>query len=107
MSDEISEGERHRVALAQILMKEPNIIIMDEPTGTMDPFTKKEVTKSILEAREKMGDTFVIVSHDMDFLEEICDRVALMRHGKIVSVGDPKTVLAELTEEERMEAAET
>ncbi|WMW26264.1 methyl coenzyme M reductase system, component A2 [Methanolobus sediminis] len=107
MSDEISEGERHRVALAQILMKEPNIIIMDEPTGTMDPFTKKEVTKSILEAREKMGDTFVIVSHDMDFLEEICDRVALMRHGKIVSIGEPKAVLAELTEEERMEAAET
>ncbi|SFM68803.1 methyl coenzyme M reductase system, component A2 [Methanolobus profundi] len=105
MSDEISEGERHRVALAQILMKEPNIIIMDEPTGTMDPFTKKEVTKSILEAREKMGDTFVIVSHDMDFLEEICDRVALMRNGKVVSVGEPAAVLSQLTDEERMEAA--
>ncbi|WP_407355054.1 methyl coenzyme M reductase system, component A2 [Methanolobus sp. WCC5] len=105
MSDEISEGERHRVALAQILMKEPNIVIMDEPTGTMDPFTKKEVTRSILEAREKMGDTFVIVSHDMDFLEEICDRVALMRNGKIVSVGEPAAVLSELTEEERIEAA--
>lgn len=106
MSDEISEGERHRVALAQILMKEPNIIIMDEPTGTMDPFTKKEVTKSILQAREKMGDTFVIVSHDMDFLEEICDRVALMRNGKIVSIGKPADVLSQLTGKERMEAAE-
>lgn len=105
MSNEISEGERHRVALAQILMKEPNIIIMDEPTGTMDPITKKEVTKSILEAREKRGDTFVIVSHDMDFLEEICDRVALMRHGKIVDVGEPEKVISQLTEEERMEAA--
>jgi methyl coenzyme M reductase system subunit A2 len=105
MSNEISEGERHRVALAQILMKEPNIIIMDEPTGTMDPITKMEVTKSILQAREKRGDTFVIVSHDMDFLEEICDRVALMRHGKIVDVGDAVDVLSQLTEEERMEAA--
>ncbi|WP_340820145.1 methyl coenzyme M reductase system, component A2 [Methanolobus sp. WCC4] len=105
MSDEISEGERHRVALAQILMKEPNIVVMDEPTGTMDPFTKKDVTKSILEAREKMGDTFVIVSHDMDFLEEICDRVALMRNGKIVSVGEPAAVLSQLTDEERIEAA--
>ncbi len=104
MSDEISEGERHRVALAQILMKEPNIIIMDEPTGTMDPFTKKEVARSILEAREKMGDTFIIVSHDMDFLEEICDRVALMRNGEIVGVGDPEAVLSDLTDEERMEA---
>lgn len=105
MPDEISEGESHRVALAQILMKEPKIVIMDEPTGTMDPFTKKEVTKSILGARDKMGDTFVIVSHDMDFLEEICDRVALMRDGKIVNIGEPAVVLAELTEEERMEAA--
>ncbi len=105
MSDEISEGERHRVALAQILMKEPVIIVMDEPTGTMDPITKKEVTKSILKAREKMGDTFVIVSHDMDFLEEICDRVALMRNGKIVDIGAPATVLSKLTDKERTEAA--
>ncbi|WP_406655783.1 methyl coenzyme M reductase system, component A2 [Methanolobus sp. ZRKC2] len=105
MSDEISEGERHRVALAQILMKEPVIVVMDEPTGTMDPITKKEVTKSILMARENMGDTFVIVSHDMDFLQEICDRVALMRNGKIVDVGEPEAVLSQLTEEELLEAA--
>jgi methyl coenzyme M reductase system subunit A2 len=105
MSDEISEGERHRVALAQILMKEPVIVVMDEPTGTMDPITKMEVTKSILKAREKMGDTFVIVSHDMDFLEEICDRVALMRNGKIVDIGAPAAVLSKLTDKERLEAA--
>ncbi|MBN2110282.1 MAG: methyl coenzyme M reductase system, component A2 [Methanosarcinaceae archaeon] len=105
MSDEISEGERHRVALAQILMKEPVIVVMDEPTGTMDPITKKDVTKSILMARQKMGDTFVIVSHDMDFLMEICDRVALMRNGKIVDVGEPEAVLSQLTEDELLEAA--
>jgi methyl coenzyme M reductase system subunit A2 len=105
MSDEVSEGERHRIALAQILMKEPVIIVMDEPTGTMDPITKKDVTRSILKAREKMGDTFVIVSHDMDFLEEICDRVALMRNGKIVDIGAPAAVLSKLTDKERMEAA--
>ncbi len=106
MADDISEGERHRVALAQILMKEPNIIIMDEPTGTMDPVTKIEVTRSILRAREEMGDTFVIVSHDMDFLYEACDRVALMRDGKIVDIGRPDTVLSQLTEEERVLAAQ-
>ncbi len=105
MSDGISEGERHRVALAQILIKEPKIIIMDEPTGTMDPFTKKEVTRSILKSREDMGNTFLIVSHDIDFLEDICDRVALMRDGKIVSIGAPNAVLSELTDEERIQAA--
>jgi methyl coenzyme M reductase system subunit A2 len=88
-------------------MKEPNIIVMDEPTGTMDPITKKDVTRSILKAREELGNTFIIVSHDMDFLEEICDRIALMRNGKIVDIGDPKKVLSQLTEAERTEAEET
>lgn len=106
MADDISEGERHRVALAQILMKEPNIIVMDEPTGTMDPITKIEVTRSILKARDEMGDTFVIVSHDMDFLQEACDRVALMRDAKIVAIGEPSDVLSHLTEEERLLAAQ-
>jgi methyl coenzyme M reductase system subunit A2 len=105
MADEISEGERHRVALAQILMKEPNIIVMDEPTGTMDPITRIEVTKSILKARDEMGDTFVIVSHDMDFLKDICDRVALMRQSRIVDIGDPDNVLSQLTEKELTEAS--
>ena len=106
MTDELSEGERHRVALSQILIKEPRIVIMDEPTGTMAPITKIEVTKSILQARDELGETFVIVSHDMDFVLEVCDRVALMRTGKIVDIGDPGTVLSELTDKERVEAAE-
>jgi methyl coenzyme M reductase system, component A2 len=104
MTDEMSEGERHRVALAQVLIKEPRIVIMDEPTGTMDPITKISVASSILKARDEIGETFVIVSHDMDFVTEICDRVALMRDGKIVDIGKPENVLSQLTEEERIEA---
>jgi len=106
MTDETSEGERHRIALAQVLIKEPRIVIMDEPTGTMDPITKISVATSILKAREEIGETFVIVSHDMDFVNEICDRVALMREGKIVDIGKPKNVLSQLTEEEWIKAAE-
>jgi len=104
MTDEMSEGERHRITLAQVLIKEPKIIIMDEPTGTMDPITKISVTTSILKAREEAGETFVIVSHDMDFVNEVCDRVALMRDGKIVDIGKPKNVLSQLTEEEWIKA---
>ncbi|MDD4749038.1 MAG: methyl coenzyme M reductase system, component A2, partial [Methanosarcinaceae archaeon] len=104
MTNEMSEGERHRIALAQVLIKEPRIVIMDEPTGTMDPITKVSVTNSILRAREDTGETFVIVSHDMDFVNEICDRVALMRNGKIVALGKPEEVLSQLTEDERVEA---
>ena len=106
MADELSEGERHRIALTQILIKEPKIVIMDEPTGTMDPITKIEVTKSILKARDEMGETFVIVSHDMDFVLEVCDRIALMRNAKIVDIGDPESVLSKLSGDEREEATQ-
>jgi len=103
MPDELSEGERHRVAMAQVLIKEPSIVILDEPTGTMDVITKVEVTKSILNAREELGETFVIVSHDMDFVRNICDRAMLMRNGKRVITGLPEEVLAKITAEEQQE----
>lgn len=106
MPDELSEGERHRVAMAQVLMKEPRILVFDEPTGTMDPVTKIEVSKSILHARKELGETFVIVSHDMDFVAQVCDRAALMRLGKIVDIGETDAVLSKLSEKEREEALE-
>ncbi len=106
MPDELSEGERHRVAMAQVLIKEPRILVFDEPTGTMDPVTKIEVSRSILHARKELGETFVIVSHDMDFVAQVCDRAALMRLGKIVDIGETDAVLSKLSEKEREEALE-
>ena len=98
---QLSEGERHRVALAQVLIREPRLIILDEPTGTMDPLTKIDVKHSILHARDEMDETFIVVSHDMDFVKDICDRLALMRGGKIIQIGKTRDVLASLTEDER------
>jgi methyl coenzyme M reductase system subunit A2 len=89
---ELSQGERHRVALAQVLIREPRIVVLDEPTGTMDPITKLDVKHSILTARKEMEETFIIVSHDMDFVQDICDRVAMMRGGKIVQIGSPSEI---------------
>lgn len=103
MPDELSEGERHRIAMAQVLIKEPSIVILDEPTGTMDAVTKIEVTRSILNARDELGETFVIVSHDMDFVKNVCDRAMLMRNGKAVFSGLPEEVMAKITEEEEKE----
>ncbi|HVP25322.1 MAG TPA: methyl coenzyme M reductase system, component A2 [Methanomicrobiales archaeon] len=98
---QLSEGERHRVALAQVLIREPRIVILDEPTGTMDPITKIDVKHSIMHSRDEMDMTFIVVSHDMDFVKDICDRLALMRGGRIVQMGPTPEVLASLTEEER------
>jgi methyl coenzyme M reductase system subunit A2 len=98
---QLSEGEKHRVALAQVLIREPLLVVLDEPTGTMDPITKIDVKHSILHAREEMDETFIVVSHDMEFVRDICDRVALMRGGKIIRLGPTEEVLAHLTDEER------
>jgi methyl coenzyme M reductase system subunit A2 len=98
---ELSDGERHRVALAQVLIREPRLVILDEPTGTMDPITKVDVKKSILHARDEMDETFIVVSHDMDFVRDICDRLALMRGGKIVQIGTPAEILSQVTTEEK------
>jgi methyl coenzyme M reductase system subunit A2 len=98
---QLSEGERHRVALAQVLIREPRIVILDEPTGTMDPITKIDVKHSIMHSRDEMDMTFIVVSHDMDFVKDICGRLALMRGGRIVQMGPTPEVLASLTDEER------
>ncbi|WP_319579373.1 methyl coenzyme M reductase system, component A2 [uncultured Methanospirillum sp.] len=101
----LSEGERHRVALAQVLIREPHVVVLDEPTGTMDPITKVDVKHSIMHSREESEETFIIVSHDMEFIRDTCDRCALMRFGKIVTVGPTEKVLAEVTEQERQTMA--
>ncbi|MGB9936138.1 MAG: methyl coenzyme M reductase system, component A2 [Methanobacterium sp.] len=99
--DELSGGERHRIALAQVLIKEPNVIILDEPTGTMDPITRVQVTDSIQKAREELNQTFLIISHDMDFVLDVCDRAALMRSGKILKTGLPEDIVEDLTPKEK------
>ncbi len=101
--DNLSVGEKQRVALAQVLIREPRLVILDEPTGTMDPITKLAVARSVLNARKELGETFLIVSHDMDFVMNCCDRAVLMKDGKIVVVGEPKKIVHHLGESETAE----
>ena len=99
--DQLSEGERHRVALAQVLIREPSLVILDEPTGTMDPITKRDVKHSILNARKEMDQTFILVSHDMEFVRDVCDRVAWMKGGRVVAMGSTAEVLGTMPPEDR------
>ena len=97
--DSLSVGECQRIAFAQVLIKEPRIIILDEPTGTMDPITKTIIAKSVIRARETLGETFIVVSHDMDFVLNCSDRAAFMKGGKVVAIGKPDEVLEEFAME--------
>ena len=84
--DELSEGGRHRIGLAQVLIREPRIVVLDEPTGTMDPVTKVEVANSIKRSRIELEETFIIVSHDLDFVDLTCDRALSMKDGKMAGI---------------------
>ncbi len=106
-SYELSVGERQRVTMAQVLIREPRIIIFDEPTGTMDSITKNEVANSILIARKETGTTFVIVSHDMELVRNVCDRAVYMKLGKITAIGDAGSVLEEIAYEEKPDREKT
>ncbi|MCQ2056158.1 MAG: methyl coenzyme M reductase system, component A2 [archaeon] len=99
--DELSVGECQRIAFAQVLIKEPRIVILDEPTGTMDPITKVIVAKTVLRARKDLRETFIVVSHDMDFIVNCCDRAALMKDGKIIKIEKPEGIISEFEEIER------
>ena len=68
------------------------------------PHRNIEVAKSIIHVRKTLGETFVIVSHDMDFVAHVCDRTALMRLCKIVYIGETNAVLSKLSEKERKNA---
>ena len=104
--DELSEGERHRVALAQVLIREPVVVILDEPSGTMDPITRHEISRSIKNARNELGQTFIIVSHDLDFVLDTCEEGILQRDGRIVARGVPSEIIKAFTPEEEKELAE-
>ena len=99
--DALSVGECQRIAFAQVLIKEPRIVILDEPTGTMDPITKVTVAKAVLTARKELGETFIVVSHDMDFILNCCDRAALMKDGKIQQIGKPDEIVSGFEEIEK------
>ncbi|MGT2888224.1 amino acid ABC transporter ATP-binding protein [Streptococcus didelphis] len=88
----LSGGQKQRVAIARALAMKPDVLLLDEPTSALDPELVGEVEKTILNAA-KMGQTMVLVSHDMDFVAEVADKVLFLDNGKILESGSPQELL--------------
>lgn len=85
----LSGGEKRRVMLASVLISNPEILILDEPTQALDPITRDEFMKMFLELK-KQGKTIVMVSHSMEEVVEFADRVVLLDKGRVVNIDKPE-----------------
>ncbi|NLW23592.1 MAG: amino acid ABC transporter ATP-binding protein [Tissierellia bacterium] len=88
---QLSGGQKQRVAIARALAMEPDVMLFDEPTSALDPEMVGEVLKVIKELAE-MGQTMLVVTHEMEFAKEVSDRVIFMDKGVIAEEGAPEQI---------------
>lgn len=92
---QLSGGEKIRVALALSMVSNPKVLILDEPFGDLDPITLRRVANLLKWIKVAFKPAIVLVSHQLDFVEEVADRCILIREGKVIMDGDPKEVIKE------------
>jgi peptide/nickel transport system ATP-binding protein len=92
---QLSGGQCQRVIIAMALAMSPEVLIADEPTTALDVTTQAQVLKLIRELRTLHGHTILFITHDFGVVAEIADRIAVMRHGRIIEMGDARQVLTQ------------
>lgn len=89
---QLSGGEKQRVAVARALINRPDVVLADEPSGSLDTQNKTELHRLFFDLRKEFGQTFVIVTHD-EALAKLSDRTIVLRDGRIVSPSDERSVV--------------
>lgn len=91
---QLSGGQKQRVAIARALANNPKILLCDEATSALDPTTTKQILGLLKKLRDKLNLTIVIITHQINVVKDICDKVAVMEHGKVVETGDVFDIFA-------------
>jgi ABC-2 type transport system ATP-binding protein len=94
--ENLSGGQRQRLALALAFVNKPEIVFLDEPTAGLDPQSRRDLRAQIARTRED-GHTILLTTHDLDEAQQLCDRVAIIDHGRIVAAGTPGELMAQST----------
>ena len=89
---QLSGGQRQRVALARSLVKQPKLLLLDEPLGALDRKLREHTQFELVNIQEKLGVTFVVVTHDQEEAMTLASRIGVMNHGEIVQVGTPSDI---------------
>lgn len=92
MPSELSGGMRKRVSLARVLCMEPRIIFYDEPTTGVDPITSDVINNLIVDLRQKLKVTSIVVTHDMNSAYKVADSIVMLYHGQVVAEGTPEAI---------------
>lgn len=91
---QLSGGQRQRIAIARALASDPKILLCDEATSALDPTTTLSILALLKELNEKLGVTVVVITHQMNVIEEICHRVAILDHGVIAEQGSVEDIFS-------------
>lgn len=90
---ELSGGQQQRIGVARALAADPEIILMDEPFGALDPITRATLQDELLLMQDKLGKTIVFVTHDMDEALKLADKIAIMKDGEVLQFDSPENIL--------------
>jgi ABC-2 type transport system ATP-binding protein len=100
----LSGGQKQRLAMATALVGDPELLFLDEPTTGLDPQARRHLW-DLVEELKKAGRTIILTTHYMDEAERLCDRVAIMDHGKVIALGTPQQLIATVGGEDIIEFA--
>lgn len=93
--DELSGGQKQRVGIARALANHPKILLCDEATSALDPQTTQSVLQLLKKINQEQGITIVIVTHEMDVIESVCDHVAVMEQGQVIEMGSTLSIFSQ------------
>jgi osmoprotectant transport system ATP-binding protein len=90
---QLSGGQRQRAGIARALAADPPVVLLDEPFSALDPITRERLQDEFIDLSERVGKTFVIVTHDIFEAVRLADRIAVMREGRLVQCGTPREIV--------------